>query len=363
MPVVQFPPTAELTMISRSYGHIDIFGTDVNGLVRNMWLDDGTTGRGVWSLYNVIDPDGGQQAAPGSRVAAVNRDADTVDIFVVGLDSCVWRAGFDVNGGWKTGWLRLGVETNKFDLGTPLTAVSRAASQMDVFGVAGAVYNARFDSDLYESGWPSDDAQIWRNVGVLEFPPGTVVSTVIRLPGDVIDIFAVDANGFIQHTSRKWSGDWEGWSRVLDGVLVSGARVAARSYENSHIEIFGVAGDSKVYTAWWDGNWHGWEPISGPIFSPGAPLSIEEPYGYGIWGMGRDGYPYRSNSGSMGSGFEPFVRVVSKAFDFSAQLSRCYYYHDSNSGEEVVVTIGPDNGVWWATPPNYVFIPMQYKDT
>ena len=362
MAVFPFPTNTELTIISRYNGHVDFFGTDADGVVRNVWLDDATTGRNLWSMYVVTDRQTGR-AYPGTRVAAVTRNANTMDIFVVGGNGCAWSVWFDdTKGGWQY-WFQLG--TLNFELlNQPLSAISPNDAQMDVFGIGSdsRVYNAHY---IYQ--WAQDPNQIWLPIGDLEFGLGTPVSAVSRNPQQ-IDIFVVDSHGYV-YSSIRHSNDpaWGEWYRILDGVFPPGANIATRSYNYNNtetIELFGVAGDGAVYTAWWDGAWHGWTPISdGNLFPPGAQLSVEMPFGGGVWGIANDGNIWHSDA-NWGDPAGGFSRVSSgPQFSTNARLSRYYYYHDQDNADEVQLVIGPDNEIWWSASYDGRFDRMTYIGT
>jgi hypothetical protein len=286
-----------------------------------------------------------------------------MDIFVVGLNGAAWSAWFDdTKGGWQS-WFQLG--TRDFNLHQPLSAISHNDTEMDVFGIGkdNRIYNARY---VYQ--WAAQPEQIWQPVGDMTFPSGNLVSTVSKLASDgsgvgLIDIFAVDSNGYVYNATLVTDeGYWSGWNRILDGVFPPSARIAARAYwkNGETIELFGVAEDNIVYTAWWDGTWYGWTPISDNIFPVGAHLSVEMPFGSGIWGIAKDGTIWQS-SANWGDPAGGFSQVTAYPHFSDQPLSRYYYYHDQDNADEVQVLIGSDSAIWWSPSYAGVFNPMTFR--
>lgn len=101
---VRVPAQAAVNVVSRSKDKLDLFVTDVNGVIRTAaWEPAFTDGwRGWWEIN-------GGRAQPGAPVTPVSRNKDVIDIFVVGLDSQVWSAGWaggtaaDWHGWWPIG--------------------------------------------------------------------------------------------------------------------------------------------------------------------------------------------------------------------------------------------------------------------
>lgn len=101
---VRLPGWAAVNVVSRSKDKLDLFVTDVNGVIRTAaWEPTFTDGwRGWWEIS-------GGRAMPGAPVSAVSRNKDVIDIFVVGTDGRVWSAGWaggtaaDWHGWWLIG--------------------------------------------------------------------------------------------------------------------------------------------------------------------------------------------------------------------------------------------------------------------
>jgi hypothetical protein len=94
---VRAPAGAPVHVVSRSRDKLDVFVTDVNGVVRTAAWEPGFADgwHGWWELA-------GGRAAPGAAVTAVSRSADKLDVFVVGTDGRVWTAAWEP--GFADGW-------------------------------------------------------------------------------------------------------------------------------------------------------------------------------------------------------------------------------------------------------------------
>jgi hypothetical protein len=98
------PQGAPVHCVSRSTDKLDIFVTDVNGVILTAaWEPDFTDWwHGWWELN-------GGRAAPGSPVTAVSRSMDKLDAFVVGLDGRVYTAAWEPTfTDWWHGWWAVG---------------------------------------------------------------------------------------------------------------------------------------------------------------------------------------------------------------------------------------------------------------
>lgn len=101
---VRVPQYSAVNVVSRNTNKLDLFVTDVNGVIRTAaWEPSFTDGwRGWWEIA-------GGRAAPGAPVTPVSRRKDVMDIFVVGTDGHVYSAGWaggtaaDWHGWWHIG--------------------------------------------------------------------------------------------------------------------------------------------------------------------------------------------------------------------------------------------------------------------
>jgi len=95
-----FPGGAAIHAVSRSLDKIDIFGTDISGVVRTAaWEPAFRDGwHGWWEMA-------GGRAFPGAPVNAVSRSADKLDVFVIGIDGRTYTAAWEPSfSGWHGWW-------------------------------------------------------------------------------------------------------------------------------------------------------------------------------------------------------------------------------------------------------------------
>ena len=98
------PQGAPVHAVSRNMDKLDIFVTDVNGVICTAAWEPSFTDwwHGWWELN-------GGRAAPGAPVTAVSRSADKLDVFVVGTDARVWTAAWEPSfTDWWHGWWPMG---------------------------------------------------------------------------------------------------------------------------------------------------------------------------------------------------------------------------------------------------------------
>lgn len=145
------PAGGTITAVSRHPQKLDIFlvSTD-GGIYTAAWDANVANGqwRGWWRILNGV-------AAPGSPVAVVARDPNKLDVFVIGTDNGIYTAAWDANvaqGQWR-GWWRIlnGVAAP----GSGVNAVSRDANKLDVFviGTDRAVWTAAWDANVSNAQW------------------------------------------------------------------------------------------------------------------------------------------------------------------------------------------------------------------
>src|SRR5262249_54757525 len=114
-------PSTPVTAVSRGPGPVDVLVVGADGgvdttacghsVVEGKW-------RGWWRIQDAV-------AAVGSRVAAVSRSPDQLDVFVVGTDGGVYTAAWAhsvADGKWR-GWWR--ILSAAAEPSSPVIAVSR----------------------------------------------------------------------------------------------------------------------------------------------------------------------------------------------------------------------------------------------
>ena len=92
---------------------------------------------------------------------------------------------------------------------------------------------------------------------------GSQVTAIARHPTH-LDLFTVGTDNRIYSTWWDANGGWAGWFVISGGVAKPGSTVTAIARLPEHIDVFAVGSDSVVYSAWWDGatGWSGWFQLS-----------------------------------------------------------------------------------------------------
>ena len=250
---IAMPGGARISAVSRSTDKLDIFATDLNGVIRTAaWEPAFTDGwHGWWELK-------GGRAAPGAAVTAVSRSRNKLDVFVVGVDGHVYTAAWEpaFTDGWH-GWWRIG--TIAVPPGAPIHAVSRSADKLDIFVTAtdGGIYTAAWEP-AFTDGWHG-----WWRIGDVTAPPGAPVHAVSR-SSDKLDIFVTDRVGLVRTAAWEpaFTDGWHGWWEINGGRAAPGAPVTAVSRNQNKLDVFVTGTDHGVYTAAWEptftDRWHGW---------------------------------------------------------------------------------------------------------
>ena len=256
------PAGGVVSAVSRDPEKLDIFliSTD-GGIYTAAWDAQAANGawRGWWRILNGV-------GKPGAPVAAVSRDPHKLDIFVAGMDGKVYSAAWDAqaaNGAWRGWWPIL---NGNLPSGGTITAVSRDANKLDLFmvGTDGGIYTAAWDAQAANGAWRG----WWRILnGVAK--PGAPVAAVSRDPHK-LDIFVIGTDGGIY--TAAWdaqvaNGAWRGWWRILNGVAELNGGIATVSRDLNKLDVFVVGTDGGIYTAAWDaqvanGAWRGWWRIN-----------------------------------------------------------------------------------------------------
>ena len=147
----KIPAGGTITAVSRDPNKLDIFLVSTDGGIYTAAWDqhvDNAQWRGWWHIPGGV-------AAPGSGVTAVSRGPNQLDVFVVGTDGGIWTAAWDQNvaGGKWRGWWRIldGVAAP----GSGIAAVSRNPNKLDVFivGTDGGTWTAAWDQNVANGSW------------------------------------------------------------------------------------------------------------------------------------------------------------------------------------------------------------------
>ena len=258
-------PGAAVTGVSRSADKLDAFVVGTDGRVYTAaWEPSfGSGWHGWWPIGNL-------RAPAGASVQAVSRNKDKIDIFVTDLAGVVQTAAWEPAFGRWHGWWPIG--NLRAPAGAPVHAVSRGADKLDIFvtDLAGVVQTAAWEP-AFADGWHG-----WWPIGNLRAPAGAPVQAVSR-SADKIDIFATDLAGVVRTAAWEpaFRDGWHGWWEIAGGRAAPGASVTAACRGPDRLDVFVVGTDGHVYTAAWEpgaSGWRGWWPV-GTVRAPaGAPV-------------------------------------------------------------------------------------------
>lgn len=147
------PPGALVSAVSRDPNKLDVFVVGNDGRIYTAAWDQ-HVGQAKWrGWWNIQE---GKNCPPGAPVNAVSRDPNKLDVFVVGNDGRVYTAAWDQNvaqAKWR-GWWNI-QEGKNCPPGAPVAAASRDANKLDVFVVGndGMVYTAAWDQNVAQAKW------------------------------------------------------------------------------------------------------------------------------------------------------------------------------------------------------------------
>lgn len=265
-----FPKGCLVTPLSRNPDHIDAFVCGTDGKVYNSWWAAGEEWSGKDNKWGSI----GGDFEPGSKVTAVARSADNLDIFVVGKDGKVYMSYWYTGGDWSginNDWAALGGD---FPTGTEIAAVSRSPDNIDLFAVGA-------DGSVYTSYWyTGGDWSQWQSIGG-KFPNSAKVDAVARSK-DSLDVFVCGDDGRVYHSYWYTGGDWSGkdkdWNSI-GGIFTPGTEVVAVARSPDNLDVFVVGTDGNVYNSYWytGADWSGakdnWGSIGGG-FKDQSPLTV-----------------------------------------------------------------------------------------
>jgi hypothetical protein len=191
-PEIDFDTSARITALARRQDHIDLFIVGKDGRVWSSWWHDDDI---AWRPWFQIHPE--TVFAVDQEIVPLSRTSDHLDLFTVGLDGAVWSSWWhDDDIGWRP-WFQIHPET-RFAPNSRVTAITRSPDHIDLFvtGLNGAVW----------SSWWHDDDIGWRPW----FPihPETIFSqehpvTALSRQSDHIDLFKVGFDGAV------WSSWWD----------------------------------------------------------------------------------------------------------------------------------------------------------
>ena len=178
------------------------------------------SGWGAWSNVGGI-------LASGTSPAMCARDANSLDVFVVGTDNALWWRHYQSGSGWGS-WTSLGGR-----LTSSPAAVSQSSGKINVFvrGTDGALWQREYSNGAWGS-WSSLSGRLASGTGPAASSWGS----------GRLDVFVEGTDGALWH--RSYSGTWSGWE-LLGGRLTSSP--AAVSPNSGVIDVFVRGADNALW--------------------------------------------------------------------------------------------------------------------
>jgi Peptidase A4 family len=242
----------QIAAVSRGPNNLDLFVIGNDGHPYSaFWTPSGWNGWFALPGQAVFDPQ-------HQQIAAVSRDSNHLDLFVIGNDGGhVWTT-FWTPSGWNKDWFPLPGQA-VFDVQHQhVAAVSRNPNQIDLFVIGN-------DGHPYSTFWnPSGNPSGWREWFSL---PGQAVfdvqhqqiAAVSRGPNN-LDLFVIGNDG-----GHVWTTFWNanGWNKdwfALPGQAVFDVQhqqIAAVSRGPNNLDLFVVGNDGHPYKTFWNDH-SGW---------------------------------------------------------------------------------------------------------
>ena len=164
--------------------------------------------------------------------------------------------------------------TMKARVRTPITVLARYPEHLDVFAIAsdGRTMTNWWDQATGWAGW-------FKVQGGLSVAPSGVrwsppVSAVARYSSH-LDLFAVGTDHRVYSAAWDAASGWIGWFQIGNLVCRSGATVNVVSRYSDHIDLFTTASDGRIMSTYWNAStgWGDWFQVSGGVASPRSPVT------------------------------------------------------------------------------------------
>jgi hypothetical protein len=220
------------------------------------WLYLATYGRSVWRtrVFPQEDPapPGTRTAGPATQVASVGRDGKNAHIFWIGGDGAVTTAQWNADTGPGWGQPTQISPANSALPGSPLSAIARTASHLDVFwvGADGAIETNWWDSVANKGEWPTPYKITGENAAV----PGSSVCVVSQQPRH-LDVLWSGPDGTVMTT--WWDEGTGAWAPAYpisnQNSAIPGACVAASSSQDGELVVAWVSPSGAIVSNSWSG--------------------------------------------------------------------------------------------------------------
>jgi Astacin (Peptidase family M12A) len=257
------PNRTPIAALRRNSNHMELWVVGDDSVVRGAWFD------GAWQTWYQFF---GRTFPQRGHLAALGRHSGHMELFGIGTDAQLHGIWWD--GQWHE-WYTLGAPaipglppgTSALTPGAPLAVRSRFNDHMEVW-IVGA------DRQVHGIWWDGSTWQGWYTLAGALFPPGAPLAVHTR-NDDHMEIWGIDETGTLR--GNWWDGSWHSWYALPTPVasfnLRPGGHLAVLGRNDDHMEIWSIGGDDRLHGIWWDGNWQNWYTLNGPVsFPPGAPL-------------------------------------------------------------------------------------------
>jgi Neprosin len=238
-------PDSEVAAVARQGSLMDIIVYN-EGLI--VWTRSWSQPAG-WSPWLALGTTPRFFAGP---VTAVSRKPDIIDIFICGLDGTVYTSWWtDADAAWHANtndWESIGSGPfAALTKPTRLAAVARSPNNLDVFvcGTDGEVYTTYWVDGRTWANVTTD----WRKIGGL-FPPSCPVTAVARKPTN-LDLFVCAYDQRVHTSSWEDGSDWTGlgvnkW-RAIGGFFDDSKEVGAVASDSYNVALVIMGGNGNVY--------------------------------------------------------------------------------------------------------------------
>ena len=249
-------------------GRLEVFALGTDGQVQHAW--EHAAGSGDYGNFASL---GGK--AVGNAAVGLNSTGN-LEVFVTGTDGAIHHRWQDktVAGGWTSDWASLG---GGF-VSNP-TVVKHPDGNLEIFGVGTnyQAYHAWHDT-TQPGGW----TQWFAMGGDLDSDIGAAINASGRA-----EIFALDANGLLDHDFEEASGQWFGWPNV-GGNSWSAPAVALNSH--GELEAFLGGANNELFHIWQASTatgWSSWGSLGG-TFSSNFVVGKNASGALEVFGVGAD---------------------------------------------------------------------------
>jgi hypothetical protein len=270
-------PRSSQNAVVRTPDHLDVFWAGNDGAVWTTWWDAHTDSAHWNPIFSISPP---VSTEPGTPIAGVARNTQHLDVFWVGYDGAIWTTWWDLivdSGQWHPPF-RLTAPAAA-QIGSAITTIARTTDHLDIFWVGqdGGIWSTWWDANIDSAQWHPP----FRITGPVAARLGSPVNAVSR-NNTRLDLFWVALDGAL--TTTWWDqnldgGQWQPPSRLTgSGAVQLGAPICSVSRTQDHLDVFWTGQDGAVWSTWWDANvdsaqWHAPFPLSAPAgLQPGSPI-------------------------------------------------------------------------------------------